>query len=430
MRHTSKPIMHLPRNGFRPLIQNWTLVLWKGDGLISPQNNLSNSRSPSRMYYIALRHFPLVIPTLCCSAWRAGPRTSSRERKIFSFMLSCKRVVQCKINSKTGHCLLHKSPLGIGPAAKCLRSSVVGLSITKATATVTLLGNDGAGTLATAESTACARAVCVRRASASDELGSRCFGGGCSCVVVAGSGGSRLPAWEAKSNSSTIVGLSVTKPTSTVTLLSNHWTCAFTGSKPTAGAGTVCVRAACTGNELSTGSLGRRGRGRSRGRWGSWSSGGSRLSAWETEGNSSAIVGLSITETASAVTLLRNNGTRALAGSETTAGAGAVRVRAASTSDKLGSRCFGGGSSCVVTSSGGCGSPAWEAKGNSGTIIWLSVTEATTTVSLLSNYWTCAFTGPETTAGAGAVCVSLANTSYKLGSCSLARKVGSRNEGS
>ena len=50
---------------------------------------------------------------------------------------------------------------------------VVGLSITEAAATVTLLRDDGTGALARVEATATRRAVSIAAAWAGDELGTR-----------------------------------------------------------------------------------------------------------------------------------------------------------------------------------------------------------------------------------------------------------------
>jgi hypothetical protein len=155
------------------------------------------------------------------------------------------------------------------------------------------------------------------------------------------------------------------------------------------------------------------------------------LPAGESEGDGSTVVGLSVTETASTITFLSDNGASTLATREATARAGAVGVRSASTGDELSSGCFGGGGGWCNSATGGCSSglPAWETQRYSGAIIRLSVTEATTAISFLSNDGAGTFAGSESTAGTCAVSVSLANTSDELGPWRLARENGGRNKG-
>jgi hypothetical protein len=88
------------------------------------------------------------------------------------------------------------------------------------------------------------------------------------------------------------------------------------------------------------------------------------LSAWEDgigslDGLSSLVVGLGITETASTVTLLRNDSAGAFAGFEATARRCAVGVGLARASDELGAR---GSTGNVARSDGES-----EVKGNKGT---------------------------------------------------------------
>jgi hypothetical protein len=226
-----------------------------------------------------------------------------------------------------------------------LDSVVVGLCVTEAASTVTLLGNDGTSALAGLEAAASVGAVRIALAWAGDELGALgrrggSSGGGIASSVVSTSTSSSsatssctvtvvdtvaLSTWENGIGSldflcGDVVGFGVTVAASTVTGLSNDGTGAFARVEAAASACTVRIACASASDELCACT--------------------SDLLAWEggTESLdflSGNVVGLGITVAASTVTGLSNDGTCALARVEATARGCAVGIRLARACDEL-----------------------------------------------------------------------------------------------
>jgi hypothetical protein len=142
--------------------------------------------------------------------------------------------------------------------------------------------------------------------------------------------------------------------------------------------------------------------------------------AGESESDSSAVVGLSVSETATTITLLGYNGTGALAGGENTACGCTIGIGGAGTGDELGAWGLSRGGGCRGGSWGSCATggngrvPVGEAKGYCGPVIRLGVSEPATAVTLLGDNRAGTFAGSEATASGGAVCISSANTSDEL----------------
>ena len=150
------------------------------------------------------------------------------------------------------------SPVGHAPPPPATQGEsgvVVGLRITKPTASVPLLGDDRARTLSCVEAAAAGCAVGVASAWTGDKLCSstvsstaaagRYLGGG-------GGGGSArvgrgLPEQGA---GGIVVWLRITKPAASVYLLGNNGTRTFARVEATAGGGAAGVAGAWTSNEL------------------------------------------------------------------------------------------------------------------------------------------------------------------------------------
>jgi hypothetical protein len=136
--------------------------------------------------------------------------------------------------------------------AESLSSVVVGLSISKATATIALLGNDSAGALSGVEATAAGSAIGIRGARAGDELGSGSLLSSAALVgiatvvviVVVGRG------LETEGDSSVGIGLSISKATTSITLLGDNGTSTLSSVESTAARGASGIRLARASDEL------------------------------------------------------------------------------------------------------------------------------------------------------------------------------------
>jgi len=143
-----------------------------------------------------------------------------------------------------------------------LRGTVVRGGITKATATVTFLSDDGPGAFTGVEATAARSAIRIVGTGTSDELcagggwcgGSRCGGSsivaGARIVVHTGCGFSIRPL---NGLGGTIVGSRVTEAATAITFLSDDGASTFARVEAAASGGAVCVAAAGAGNELCAG---------------------------------------------------------------------------------------------------------------------------------------------------------------------------------
>lgn len=211
-----------------------------------------------------------------------------------------------------------------GLAAELARRVIVRRRVAKPAAAITLLRDDGPRTLAGPEATAARCAVSVALAGARDELGPGSDGGRWR--------GRRRGGWGCGSLStqlagSVVVGLPVTKPAPSVTLLRDNRARALPALEAAAPGGAVGVALAWAGDELGAGGNGGRG-----------GSGGRRAcigGGLATELTGSVIVRRGIAEAASTVALLSDDGTSALAGPEATTAGGTVDVAGARTGDKL-----------------------------------------------------------------------------------------------
>ena len=148
-------------------------------------------------------------------------------------------------------------------AAQGLSRVVVGLCITKSTASVNLLGDDRTRTLARVEAAAARSAFGVAGARTSNELrsstlasaaaGGRCLGGG---GGDGGSGSGRLGRCFAEQRESRIVvGLRITKSTTSVNLLGEDRASTLARVKATAAGSAISVAGARTGDELCSSTL-------------------------------------------------------------------------------------------------------------------------------------------------------------------------------
>jgi hypothetical protein len=134
------------------------------------------------------------------------------------------------------------------------------------------------------------------------------------------------------------IGLRISKPTSTITLLRRYRSRTLSRFKATAPSSAISVRCARSGNKLCSSSLcsrcGRRGRCRF-----SWYRLG-RNSRWARiccsfGGGESIVVGLSVAETTSFAALVCDERGRTLSGCETAAGGGALSIRSACSCNEL-----------------------------------------------------------------------------------------------
>jgi hypothetical protein len=130
---------------------------------------------------------------------------------------------------------------------------VVGLRITKSTASVNLLGDDRTRTLARVEAAATVCTIGVAGARTSNELRSRSAAGAGRCLGGGdgGSGSGRLGRCLAEQRESrVVVGLRITKSTTSVNLLGDDRTRTFARVKAAAAVSAIGVAGARTSDEL------------------------------------------------------------------------------------------------------------------------------------------------------------------------------------
>jgi len=249
-----------------------------------------------------------------------------------------------------------------GLATETAGSIVVGDSVTEATSTITFEGNNGTTALASVESTASALALGVVSAGTGDELSARGLsrsstsGGssrsGSTAVVHNGGrssrgGGGRSLATE--NPSSVVVRGRVSEAAATITFESDDSTSTLAGVEATASTSAFRVAGTGTSDELGAEGLARACSGSSRGSTTSvvddWCSRGGRSLTPQDAG--SVVVGDTVAEAASTITLESDDSTCALASVESTASRATVGIRVARAGNELGTRGLTRNEGCV-----------------------------------------------------------------------------------
>ena len=229
---------------------------------------------------------------------------------------------------------------------------VVGLRITKSTASVNLLGDNRTSTLASVETTAAICAIGVAGARTGDELCSstitsavasgRCLGGGGDSGRLGRGLGDCSGSSTAKQRESRVaIGLCITKPTASVTFLGDDRTSTLAGVEAAAAICAIGVAGARTGDELCSstitsavasgrclgggGDSGRLGRGL----------GDCSGSSTAKQRESRVAIGLCITKPTASVTFLSDDRARTLAGVEAAAAVCTIGVAGTRTSNEL-----------------------------------------------------------------------------------------------
>jgi hypothetical protein len=163
-------------------------------------------------------------------------------------------------------------PLSKPPGRQSLGSIVVRLRIAKSTATISFLCNNSASTLSTVESAAARTTIRIRGTGARDKLSARTISSAlvvgpnslscskliCICLLSQLSGcrgGSGfllvlVSVAAGQGHSGIVIGLSIPKAASAITLLRNYGCGTFAGVEAAAGGCTISVGGAFTSDEL------------------------------------------------------------------------------------------------------------------------------------------------------------------------------------
>lgn len=269
---------------------------------------------------------------------------------------------------RDGQTILFKNPLhsigGTGSdrapslASEAASSIVVGDGVTKATPAVTLQGNNGTSALAGVEAAASTLALSIVSARAGNELSARGLsrsssrggrGGSTTIVQNRGGGSGGSGSLSPENTGSIVVGSCVTETAATITFEGYNSTSTFASVEATASTLAFGVVGTGTSDKLSAwwlaGSCS----------WGSRSSSTAVVDNWGSRGSrgltpqhtGSVVVGNTVTEAASTITLKSDDGTCTLASVESTAPRTTVGIGVARASNELGTGSLTRNEGCI-----------------------------------------------------------------------------------